>query len=233
MNKEKVKTFEDIIKKNPRMMDIAAYMYNMVHRNNSWRYCLGRNKIKIRKKGAFLNRVKFEIKGINNTIVLGRKTRLNNCHIVLWGNNCVLEIGGGNTIVSNTQFWLQDDNSTIVVGKDFTMEGGHIASTEGEKIVIGNDCMFSNDIEIRNGDSHTIIDITEQRRTNYAQPVIIGNHVWLTAHTRVLKGSRIAHSCIIANSAVVSGILEKSNTIYGGLPAKPLKEGIDWDRYKW
>ena len=86
---------KDIIKKNPRMMDIAAYMYNMVHRNNSWRYCLGRNKIKIRKKGAFLNRVKFEIKGINNTIVLGRKTRLNNCHIVLWGNNCVLEIGGG------------------------------------------------------------------------------------------------------------------------------------------
>lgn len=144
-----------------------------------------------------------------------------------------MEIGGGNTIVSNTQFWLQDDNSTIVVGKDFTMEGGHIASTEGEKIVIGNDCMFSNDIEIRNGDSHTIIDITEQRRTNYAQPVVIGNHVWLTAHTRVLKGSRIAHSCIIANSAVVSGILEKSNTIYGGLPAKPLKEGIDWDRYKW
>ena len=46
------------------------------------------------------------------------------------------------------------------MGKDFTMEGGHIASTEGEKIVIGNDCMFSNDIEIRNGDSHTIIDIT-------------------------------------------------------------------------
>lgn len=25
---------KDIIKKNPRMMDIAAYMYNMVHRNN-------------------------------------------------------------------------------------------------------------------------------------------------------------------------------------------------------
>ena len=222
---------KDIIKKNPRIMDFAAWVYNLLHCNNSWKYTFGNNKI--RKKGVFLNRVEFRIKGSNNTIVLGRKARLNNCQIILLGNNCVLEIGEGSTFVSNTQFWLQDDNSTIVVGKDFTMEGGHIASTEGEKIVIGDDCMFSDDIEIRNGDSHTVIDISSQKRINYAQPVVIGNHVWLAAHTRVLKGSRIAHSCVIANSAVVSGVLEKSNTIYGGLPAKPLKEGIDWDRYKW
>ena len=92
--------------------------------------------------------------------------------------------------------------------------------------------MFSNDIEIRNGDSHSIIDKDTNKRVNYAQSVIIGNHVWLTAHTRVLKGSQIPHSCIIANSCVVSGKLENSNAIYGGIPANLLKENIDWNRYK-
>lgn len=92
--------------------------------------------------------------------------------------------------------------------------------------------MFSNDIEIRNGDSHSIIDVNTKQRVNPAQSVYIGNHVWLTAHTRILKGSQIAHSCIIGNSSVVSGKLEVANAIYGGMPAILLKENRTWNRYK-
>ena len=220
---------KDIIKKNQRLLYIVAFVYNVLHRNNSWKY-IGSNKIY--KKGVFLNKVKFNIRGSNNKIIIGNKARLHNCEIVILGNNCILEIGGGATIVSNTQFWLQDDASSIIIGENFTIESGHIASTEGQNITIGNDCMFSNDIEIRNGDSHSIVDKDTNKRVNYAQSVIIGNHVWLTAHTRVLKGSQIPHSCIIANSCVVSGKLENSNALYGGIPAKLLKENIDWNRYK-
>lgn len=113
------------------------------------------------------------------------------------------------------------------------MEGGHIASTEGESITIGNDCMFSGDIEIRNGDSHAILNAQTGERTNWTRPVTIGNHVWLTAHVRVLKGTTIADNCIIGNSAVATGLLNEPNTLYGGSPIRQLKKGVDWDRNRY
>lgn len=112
------------------------------------------------------------------------------------------------------------------------MEGGHIAITGGERITIGEDCMFSSDIEIRCGDSHAIIDRQSQQRLNWEQPVCIGDHVWLAAHVRVLKGSVIAAHSIVGSSAVVSGILSQPYSIYAGSPAKQIKSGVDWDRFR-
>ena len=172
-----------MLNNHPLLMDAAAFVYNSFHRNNAWKH---RKAVECR--GSFFNHVDFRVVGKNSRIVIGRKARLKNCQIYVFGDNCLLEIGGGSTKISNTCFYLEDDNSKIVIGRDFTMEGGHIASTEGETIKIGDDCMFSNDIEIRNGDSHSIVDASTGKRTNWAKTVEIGNHVWLTAHARVLKG---------------------------------------------
>lgn len=212
----------------PILMDFIAIIYNFIHKNNARKY---NGTIKI--KGAFLNNVKFNIVGKNNHISIGRKARLKNTYINIIGNNCSLVIGSGNTFITNTTFWLQDDYCKISIGNDFTMEGGHIASTEGESISIGNDCMFSNDIEIRNGDSHSIIKVNTDERINWAESVTIGNHVWLTAHVRVLKGSCIADNSIIANSSIVTNQLNVPNAIYGGTPAKMLKTDINWDRDRY
>ncbi len=109
------------------------------------------------------------------------------------------------------------------------MESGHIASTEGKSIIIGKDCMFSNDIEIRNGDSHAILN-TMQERINTASSVVIGNHVWLGAHVRIMKGGKIPDNCVIGNSSLVSNEHDKSHAIYAGIPARLIKENIIWDR---
>lgn len=210
-------------------MNALSVVYNCIHYNNGWKY---RTKNKITTKGAFLNKVDFNIKGKNNAIVIGAKARLKNCSITIIGDNCSLLIGGGSTIISNTTFWCQDDNSSIAVGEDFTMEGGEIAATEGETITIGTDCMFSNGIDIRNGDSHSIIDTSTNKRINKALPIIIGDHVWLTARVTILKGSVIPSNSIIGNSAIVGKTLEKENSIYAGIPAKLIKENINWDRFK-
>ena len=141
------------ILQHPTIIYFIAFLYNCFKKNNAWRYY---NNIKY--KGAFLSNVKFNIHGKNNKITIGEKARLRNCKIFIQGNNCKLTIGPGSTIISNTIFFLQDSNCKIIIGNDFTMEGGHIAATEGEAIIIGNNCMFSDDIEIRNGDSHSIIE---------------------------------------------------------------------------
>lgn len=91
--------------------------------------------------------------------------------------------------------------------------------------------MFSEDVEIRNGDSHSILDLARSsERINSAQPVMIGNHVWIAAHARVLKGAAIPDNCIVANSSVLTSKFTEEHSLYGGVPAKLLKSGINWSR---
>ena len=211
-------------KENPTFIAIVSTIYNLLNCNNIYRY-YRRNTIQT--KGAFLKKVRFKISGNNNTISFGKMAQLKNCTIEIYGNNCEIKIGGGHTHITNTSFYCEDDNSKIIIGSCFTMESGHIASTEGEIITIGNDCMFSNDIEIRNGDSHSIIENGTLNRTNWANPVRIGDHVWLTAHVRIMKGTEVASQSIIANSSLVSSKLKIPN------PAKLIKIEINWDRNRY
>ena len=111
------------------------------------------------------------------------------------------------------------------------MGSGHIASTEGEKIILDDDCMLSEDIEIRNGDSHAIIDDNNER-INFAEPVIVGKHVWMTAHGRIMKGTEIPDNCIIGNSSLVTHKFKIRNAIYAGNPAQLVKENVNWDKYR-
>lgn len=128
--------------------------------------------------------------------------------------------------------YIADPGSHISIGKDFTMEGGGIASTEGAGISIGDDCMFSFSLDIRNGDSHPIYSIESGQRINDAKDIVIGNHVWLCAFAKIMKGAVIPDDCIIGNSSLVSGRLDKPHSLYAGMPAKFLKTGLTWGRHR-
>lgn len=126
---------------------------------------------------------------------------------------------------------MQHGTNEIIIGHDSTIEGGHLAATEGTKITVGDDCMFSSDIEIRTGDSHSIINTITDKRINPSADVLIGNHVWLTAHVRVMKGAVLPDNSIVGNSAIVTNKFDKGNSVYAGIPAKHIKDNINWDRY--
>lgn len=222
-------SLKSILKSNPKILDLASKVYNILHYSNAWKYRFGTNRITC--NGAFLKKCRFKIKGVNNIVEIGPKARFTNCTFTIYGSNCTIKIGGGSTIVSNVSFWCEDNNSSIVIGQDFMMGSGHIASTEGEKIILDDDCMLSEDIEIRNGDSHAIIDDNNERM-NFAEPVIIGRHVWITAHCRIMKGSEIPDNSIIGNSSLVTHKFKKRNAIYAGNPAQLVKENVNWDKYR-
>ena len=219
----------DFVKSNRWLLNIAAVVYNIIHLSYPLRQVLSG---RLQCSGVFFKNVSFQIKGKNIKIEIGELTRLSDCCITIKGSECCAIIKGGGRL-SNVHLYIQDDKSAIKIGRKFTIESGHIASTEGELIDIGDDCMFSNDIEIRNGDSHAIVDMESLTRTNNARSVKIGNHVWLTAHCRVLKGSVIPDDCIIGNSAIVSGQLKTSHAIYGGSPLRLLQENRTWDRDRY
>lgn len=215
-----------IIKKDLFLYPIS-FLYSLVFSPN----CIFNSKI--HRKGAFLKNVKLKVKGKNSQVHIGKMARLRDCEISISNSSSFISIGGGHSIISSASFVCEDEGSSITIGKDFTMEGGHIASTEGCSITIGNDCMFSGDIEIRNGDSHSIIEKGTNKRVNQAAPVTIGEHVWLTAHVRILKGATIPPHCVIGNSSIVTSVLTEPYALYAGSPAKLISQNKDWDRNRY
>ncbi|MCI0556472.1 MAG: hypothetical protein L0287_36480, partial [Anaerolineae bacterium] len=56
----------------------------------------------------------------------------------------------------------------------------------------------------------------------------IRNDCYLGSAVRFAPGSSIGDSVLVAMGSVVSGKLDVSNTLVGGVPAKVLKENYNW-----
>ena len=184
-------------------------------------------------KSAILSNCKFDIVGDNNKIEINELSILNNVTFFIRGNNNKIIIGKRVRFNRGGSVWIEDYGCETVVGENTTFEDSHIAVTEpNSKIHIGKDCMFAYDIELRTGDSHSIIDSISNERINYAQNINIGNHVWVASHVSILKGVNISDNSVIATRAIVTKSFLENNILIGAMPAKKLKENINWDRQR-
>ena len=135
-----------------------------------------------------------------------------------------------NCRLKDVEIHIEDDNGAILIGKNTTIAGfTHLACIEGTSITIGEDCMFSKDITFRTGDSHSIVD-EEGRRINPSKDIFIGNHVWVGNRVIVTKGSYVSDNSIIGTGSIVSKVFEEPNIIIAGVPAKKVKEKVNWLR---
>lgn len=177
-----------------------------------------------------VKRMHIQNKGTNNLIDIQDHCEITNCHFLIKGDNNLITIERG-TRMNGVTCWIEDDNNNIHIGKHCSFEDGtQLAACEGTKISIGDDCMFSNNISVRTTDSHSILD-NSGRRTNPASDIYIGNHVWIGFETLILKGSHIDDNSIVASKSVItSSTAHVPHCIIAGLPAKIIKEGINWCR---
>ncbi|MHB1153399.1 MAG: acyltransferase [Eubacteriales bacterium] len=211
---------------NSSLLFIICFFYNLIHKNK-YKFN-GKNNL-ISKKNCFLKKSKANIIGNNNHIIIHRNVRLNNCSIFISGNNNIIEIYD-NCCLNTTEFWIEDDSCNIVLNKNITINGTtQLAVMEGKKIIINEDCMFSSDIVLRTGDSHSIVDIYGNR-INPSDDIIIGKHCWLGAKTSILKGVKLPPNTIVGLGSIVTKSFSNENTIIAGNPAKVLKEQINWKR---
>jgi acetyltransferase-like isoleucine patch superfamily enzyme len=179
-------------------------------------------------RGAVLRGCVIEIRGDDNSIeimpnarLLGTRIRVQGSRHRLWIGRDACDRGGG--------FAFHNDGGTVRVGSRSSFYGVEIGVTEGGRVEIGEDCLFSNSVEIRNGDSHSIIDGSTKERINPAEDVTIGDHVWLGTRVLVLKGSRIGSGSVVGAASVVTGELPE-NSLGLGSPAKLVRGNIRWDR---
>lgn len=187
-----------------------------------------KNVIIEREKTALRRTVVNSSMGKNNKIVVSKGAHLFDCTFHFIGDNNVVFIGE-NCNLNKVKFWLEDSNNQITIGNRTTTSGCcEFACIEGTEITIGEDCMFSSDIRVCTGDSHSILQ--EGKRINHSQNIDIGNHVWVGTRVDILKGSTIANDSVVGARALVSGTFANPNSILGGIPAKIIKENISWER---
>jgi len=184
-----------------------------------------KNKLEIVGK---LRKNKIKISGNNNILYIGKNSLLRDSNIFIKGNNNIIYIGD-NCVVNNTSIILDNEGSEIRIGNKTSIAKIQIVSLEPYKIEIGEDCMLSYDIEIRNTDSHKIYDKNTNERINEGSSINIGNHVWLGMRAVILKGVNIGHNSIVAAGSIVTKDV-KANTIVSGNPAKQIKENVYWTR---
>lgn len=138
---------------------------------------------------------------------------------------------------------LLEENSKMTVNAPFTIyegsyirviKGGHlilnggfinenVQITCGDTIEIGEGATIGRDVVIRSYDGHTILE----EGYKISEPIKIGKHVWIGQGATILKGVTIGDGAIIASGAVVTKDIP-AQCIAGGIPAKVIKENIDW-----
>lgn len=130
--------------------------------------------------------------------------------------------------LNQTELHIEDDNNEIIIGENTSITGTtNLSAIEGTSINIGKDCLFSSDIYISAGDSHSIVGL-DGKRINPSESIFIGNHVWIGTKVICLKGSSIASNCIVGAGSSVTKKFKEENVILVGNPARIVKSDIDW-----
>lgn len=178
-----------------------------------------------------LRNVTFDVQGDHNVIEIQDGCHLQGVKFYLRGSHHHLSIGANCRFNLGGVLWMEDRHGKLCIGDASTFEDVHLAVTEpNSSIAVGRDCMFAYGIEVRSGDSHSIIDDGTHKRINYAKDVVIGNHVWVAAHAIILKGVHLHDNTIVATGAVVSKPFQEGGILVGGNPARELKIGVNWSR---
>jgi acetyltransferase-like isoleucine patch superfamily enzyme len=98
----------------------------------------------------------------------------------------------------------------------------------GEKrVTIGDDCLFSEEIMIHTSDHHSIIDLSSMQQVNFPAEVIIADHVWIGSNVTILAGVTIGLGSIIGSGSVVTKPVG-AKELWGGVPARMLRENVSW-----
>ncbi len=162
-----------------------------------------------------------------NSIEYDTLDSLNRVHIKFFGSNAKIKLGR-NIWVDTELNIICGNNTKVQIGNSTSFVKTTLHSSYGE-IDIGNDCMFSSGIFVRNHDNHFIFDAETGDRINYSRKVKIKDHVWVGQNSILLAGFSIGNGAIIGAGSISSSIFP-DKVVIAGSPARIIREGIIWHR---
>lgn len=169
-----------------------------------------------------------------------------------YSNKGKINISEGNYFLFNSSFRNNEPqvgflelnfNSEINISGDFQIHNGaHVILMDFAKlnlgsgyinrnvkircfkeITVGYNVAISENVSIWDSDAHEIEGNLEKN----CKPIRIGDNVWIGTNCTILKGVEIGEGAIIAAGSLVNKNVE-ANCLYGGVPAKKIKEKITW-----
>jgi acetyltransferase-like isoleucine patch superfamily enzyme len=117
-------------------------------------------------------------------------------------------------------FYLRAEGASVEIGRNTYLN----RRTEvfcSRRVRIGADCAIAWDVLITDSDQHSI-----DGRDPVA-PVEIGDHVWIGAGAKVLKGVSIGNGAVVAAGSVVAHDVPPA-ALVGGVPAATIREHVEW-----
>lgn len=146
--------------------------------------------------------------------------------ISFMGENNEVRIGAA---VSVGKLTIQCGNNAYCnIGNGTEIEGCDIYVTDGQ-VIVGEECLLSTDVIIRNDDAHHIFDKNTGKRINYSGDIEIGNHVWIGQGVTLLSNACVGDNSIVGTRAVTSSQFPKE-VIIAGSPAKIIRENVCWSK---
>lgn len=167
--------------------------------------------------------------GKNNRVICEEDVKLYNSKLKFNGDNSIIYLSS-----TKNRYHLgitMYNNSVLFIDENASMNGRlNIILSEEQNMIIGKDCLFSWGIWFRVADPHLIYDVVDKNRINLSKGIFLGDHVWVGQDAMILKGTHIGSGSIIGAKSLVSHKKIPSNTIWGGNPAKQIKEGVFFNK---
>lgn len=177
-------------------------------------------------KESIFERVSIIENGRNN-LVRSERAKLSNCVITIQGSNNLIEIEQG-VKLNQTNLNVKGDDLKIFIGANTQINGARIVNHgNGCLISIGENCLFSDFIEIWSSDTHKIKE--NGVTINKEKDILIKDNVWLGSKVTLLKGSIIESNVVVGIGSIVSGTLSEGS-VYAGIPAKVIKRNTTWEK---
>lgn len=116
-----------------------------------------------------------------------------------------------------------NSGSCLILGSGYINHNLNLSCFE--RIDIGENVAISENVTIRDSDNHTLL--SENQASVKTAPVKIGNHVWIGLNVTILKGVILGDNVVVAAGSIVTKSFP-DNVLIGGVPARVLKENIQW-----
>jgi acetyltransferase-like isoleucine patch superfamily enzyme len=147
-----------------------------------------------------------------------------------------LQIGSGFKLNSGPDFnpigrnqqslFYVSDKAILKIGDNVGMSS--VAIYCQTQITIGDNVRFGGNTVVYDTDFHSLYaeertNVPENRANVRSKPVVIGNNVFVGAHSLILKGVEIGEGSIVGGGSVVTTSIP-ANEIWGGNPARFIRK---------
>ena len=130
---------------------------------------------------------------------------------------------GDDDIIINQPFYC-DYGKQISVGKRF-FANFHFTVLDEAKVTIGDDCFIGPNVSIYTA-CHSTDPAERNTRNEWAEPVTIGNNVWIGGSVTILPGVTIGDNVTIGAGSVVTKDIP-SGVVAAGNPCRIIKQLYD------